>query len=556
MFLFLIFPCISSENSDMLCISGKFLDTFCKCESVVPPEPILHTLLHDLAGTESKLSCSGSSALKAAIKATIEGNQIFVNLHIFNETFKKIEYHDLKYFPNLKSLSFTDSGISSITDDAFKEQKSLENLDLSGNQISMLQNYVFDPLVALKNMSLSNNQIFSIETETFRNLPNLQYLDLFGNKLDMVDNSWLNSLKSMEFLSLKANKIQSLKPNSFHHLISLQMLDLSFNSISVIPHPVFFPLKNLKFLSLAMNKLDSLSESAFKGNGLLEKVNLTGNLWNCDSKLLLLNDWLKKYEADKERAFCIEPPELQNYTIQHGLDILFLELKIEENPICNDSMCNCTITKDKLVIKVNCSNKDFTHLPESLPYKTKVLNLYNNKIKSLTTDHIDIATWSDVSFLYLNNNVIDSLKGLEGTWLLRNLVALHLSNNKLTEIPIHILEQFRGGLLDDMYLSGNPWNCDCNTVRFQTWLQDNYKAVRNFDGICCSSHNGIYSNQPIYRLLKSQLCPQHVQPVNYLDVLNGLMALAIVIIVAKLSYDYWLQKRTGKLPRFFSLNVA
>lgn len=65
----------------------------------------------------------------------------------------------------------------------------------------------------------------------------------------------------------------------------------------------------------------------------------------------------------------------------------------------------------------------------------------------------------------------------------------------------------------------------------------------------------MYANLPIYKLKKSQLCPQSVVLVNYLDVLNGIMAVAIVAIIVKLSYDYWLQKRTGKLPRFFSLNL-
>lgn len=53
----------------------------------------------------------------------------------------------------------------------------------------------------------------------------------------------------------------------------------------------------------------------------------------------------------------MDPPELTNYTVQHALEILYLETKIRESPTCNATMCNCTIGWDKLVITVDCSNK-------------------------------------------------------------------------------------------------------------------------------------------------------------------------------------------------------
>ncbi|XP_054706574.1 protein halfway-like [Uloborus diversus] len=536
-----------SEESKNICISQKVHNSYCKCDTLVPLESIIS---HD--GYDFKLICLEDDALSAANKAARSQKISVRELVASNGTVKVVQHDDLRHFPNLKHLNLSHNQIMSIQDEAFKFQNYLEVLDLSWNNLSAVPDRVFEGLKFLRNLSLAHNKLQAIENKIFDDFCSLEFLDLSHNHLTAVDNIWMTDLINLKILLLNNNNISFI--DSFH-LLHLEKLDLSYNSLTTIPNVAFYRLKNLKFLSLAMNELKTLNESVFKGNVMLEKVNLTGNLWVCDRKLLPLNDWLKKYEAYKEGALCIEPPDLHNYTVQQGLEILYLGLKIAESPICNETMCNCTISKDKLVITVDCSNKGFVRLPEIVPYKTKVLNLYNNNIKSLTTDHIDAVLWSDVSFLYLNNNVIDSLKGLEGTWLLRNLVALHLSNNQLTEIPIHILEQFRGGLLDELYLSGNPWNCDCNTVRFQTWLQDNYRSVRNFDGICCSPDSGLYSNQPIYRLKKSQLCPQQVQLVNYLDILNTLMAIAILVIIIKLSYDYWLQKRTGKLPRFFSLNL-
>ncbi|GFT79338.1 hypothetical protein NPIL_405161 [Nephila pilipes] len=544
---FVLIAAAYSEDSENICFSKKIHNSECICESLLLED-------HVDPDATSKLTCKNGDAFQAAIEIVQARNDlIFLNLQISDSDLESIGHRILKNFQAAEHLNLSENKISLIEKDAFRSMKNLQTLDLSSNSLNLLQEYAFMHLPHLKNLSISNNRLQSIEIKSFYDLLNLEHLDLSNNNLSFVDN-WFAPLKNLKVLILSHNEIRSIANNSFSSIIHLIKLDISFNNLKVIPSLLFYRLKNLNFLSLAMNNLETLDENTFKGNSMLEKVNLTGNLWVCDKKLLPLHDWLRKYETYKEGAICAEPPELHSYTIQHALEILYLERQTLECPTCNATMCNCTISKDKLVITVDCSNRGLTRLPEVLPHRTKALNLYNNKIRSLNIDHINISVWLDVSFLYLNNNIIDSVKGLEGSWLLKNLVALHLSNNRLTEIPIHILEQIRGGLLDELYLSGNPWTCDCNTVRFQAWLQDNYRTVRNFDGICCSKDSGVYANSPIYRLKKSQLCPQQVQMVNPFDVVNGIMAVIIVLIMMKLTVDYILQKRTGKLPRFFSLN--
>ncbi|GIY67715.1 hypothetical protein CEXT_365811 [Caerostris extrusa] len=305
----------------------KIDDSDCVCEN---------HLLSDHADPDitSKLTCTNGDALQAAIKAkNSRSDLVFVNIQISGSSLERISHHDFKNFQDAEHINFSDNKISVIEKDAFKNFKKLEVLDLSSNLLSHLQENAFKHLIHLKNLSISNNKLQAIENNTFYDLHNLLQLDLSQNNLSSV----------------------------------------------VIPNFLFYRVKNLNFLSLSMNQLKTLNESTFKGNTMLERINLTGNLWICDKKLLPLHDWLKKYETYKELAVCAEPPDMHYYTIQHALEILFLEMKVQESPTCNATMCNCTISKDKLVVTVDCSNRGFQRLPEMVPYKTKALNLYNNK---------------------------------------------------------------------------------------------------------------------------------------------------------------------------------
>lgn len=69
--------------------------------------------------------------------------------------------------------------------------------------------------------------------------------------------------------------------------------------------------------------------------------------------------------------------------------------------------------------------------------------------------------------------------------------------------------------------------------------------------------NLMLSGRTIYKILRSDLCPQPMVGAAYhiLDLLSMAMAFLTVFVLCKLLYDWWWQRRTGKLPRFFKLNV-
>lgn len=64
-------------------------------------------------------------------------------------------------------------------------------------------------------------------------------------------------------------------------------------------------------------------------------------------------------------------------------------------------------------------------------------------------------------------------------------------------------------------------------------------------------NNGENSRKLIKDLTRTEIC---VMPndneffLHPLDILNIILATAILLIIGKFIYDYWLFKRTGKLP--------
>lgn len=72
----------------------------------------------------------------------------------------------------------------------------------------------------------------------------------------------------------------------------------------------------------------------------------------------------------------------------------------------------------------------------------------------------------------LENN---SLESLETAQFPPNLIQLYLSKNKLRKLPESIFENQRN--LEQVTLSGNPWNCDCDALTFKKWLTSEREKV-------------------------------------------------------------------------------
>lgn len=406
------------------------------------------------------------------------------------------------------------------------------------------------------------------------NCSKLSVFNLTGQEISdfSVLSTWISSWPHLEILDLSnasLNTIESIfqvNANSSKPLKNLSSVILDNNNIVKLDFSYLFEvIPNLRHISLINNSLTTIECNETlrtRVKSQFESINLANNTINCDkSQLWLIKQFINPQTSTKfpehDQIKCSSPDRLVEMTWSQRVSVL-------ETPICDE--CDCKSLK-RTAISVDCHNKNLTALPDVLPVNTKILNLTSNQIHSIGVPQ-NSKNWENVTYVYLENNLITHFQPLEiNSKFMRNLAALDIRRNKFQEFPSHIFEQFIN--LDQVHLSNNPWLCDCeSTFAFQEWLQRQFQKVGDKEEIICgisgSEENGLRSNslqqrlsaRVIYRLSKSELCPQDnlEEPYDWLDIINFVLGITIVLILTKVTLDYTYQRRTKRLPHFFKLN--
>ncbi|NWS67974.1 TLR5 protein, partial [Crotophaga sulcirostris] len=252
------------------------------------------------------------------------------NLRVLDLGFNRILELDLDAFVGLASLTVlrlfhNQLGNSILEERYFQDLISLEELDLSGNQITRLQPHpLFYNLTVLKTVNLKFNKISNLcesNLTSFRG-KNFLFFSLNSNNLYETDEvAWAkcpNPFRNITFISLdlskngwstekvqyfstaiKGTQIGSLLFSShtmgsgfgFDNLKNpdkdtftglarsdLRLLDISNGYIFSLNSLVFQSLGNLELLNLFKNKINEIQSEAFFGLGNLEILNLSSNL--------------------------------------------------------------------------------------------------------------------------------------------------------------------------------------------------------------------------------------------------------------------------------------
>lgn len=301
-----------------------------------------------------------------------------------------------------------------------RERDRIRLLDLSGNELDSLSCLMDDGSVQqqlehLQRLDLSHNSLLEFPSQLCQSLKCLTRLDLQGNQLDSFPVELL-TLPSLHTLNVSRNSVHS--PLSFSpssHCPSIRHLNLSFNKIQEFPQR----------LGQAMGQLEEL---LIEGNSISE---LSAPLCLPEIKLL---DVSKNNVEEMSRSFLSDCPKLELFSasINKLSELLHLPPKI---------------TTLKL------ANNNFSHVPQPLLQlpNLRSVDLRNNSISRLPGP----VSWSSLNLreLMFSKNSIEALDLSSEVFRWSRLEKLHLSDNKLTQIPAQI------GLLEGLTsldLSRNP----------------------------------------------------------------------------------------------------
>lgn len=105
-----------------------------------------------------------------------------------------------------------------------------------------------------------------------------------------------------------------------------------------------------------------------------------------------------------------------------------------------------------------------------------------------------------------------------------------------------------------LYLSNNPWRCECIfAMRFQELLRKYNSIIADSANVTCQytkddDDDDENIRSAVLTLTHGDICESPQNHMHLLDLLNGILGTLIVLILSKLAYDYYHYRKSGRLP--------
>ncbi|XP_056596563.1 leucine rich repeat containing 4C, genome duplicate a [Triplophysa dalaica] len=173
-------------------------------------------------------------------------------LELFDNRLTTIPNGAFEYLSKLKELWLRNNPIESIPSYAFNRVTSLRRLDLGElKRLSYISEGAFEGLSNLRYLNLGMCNLKEIPN--LIPLARLDELEMSGNQLSIIRPGSFKGLVHLQKLWMMHAQIQTIERNAFDDLQSLVELNLAHNNLTLLPHDLFTPLHHLERVHLHHN---------------------------------------------------------------------------------------------------------------------------------------------------------------------------------------------------------------------------------------------------------------------------------------------------------------
>lgn len=161
-------------------------------------------------------------------------------------------------FEKLRILEITESQLLAISDFAFNGLRSLQVLNLSRNNLTVVKTWSDRALESLHILDLRRNAIATLHKYAFKHYPGLLKLNLAVNHISEIPDELFRFVPSLKYLNVGKNNLKSIYSYTFKHLHKLIHLELKHNQIEFIAADAFVGSTHLKVLHLQVQLSDQI----------------------------------------------------------------------------------------------------------------------------------------------------------------------------------------------------------------------------------------------------------------------------------------------------------
>lgn len=477
-----------------------------------------------------------------------------MKLEHLNISSNKLHWFDYAFVPNsLKSLDIHDNQIDSVENYySLRDGFQLEFLDASRNRIRALG--VLSLLPSLKTIILKNNKISDIGHNTFLNKDNLTDVDLRGNQLSVLNLASLAVSKT-----LKNDKPSFLmSENPFQCSCQMQWLVNPGHS-ERLPNMADLDeaecLVNYHGNNTAVAKLTSVPPNQFlcQYDSHCFSLCMCCDFFGCDCRMQCPDGcscfhdstWSSNIIQCSARGHSEVPALIPMDATSVFLDGNSMRDLSGQIFLGRSRMKNLYLNNSRLT---EVSNNTFVGLLD-----LQLLDLSNNMLQIFRgQEFTDLVNLRE---LYLQNNKILHISE-EAFRPLKSLSVLRLDNNLLTTFPIWELAS--NPFLIGMYIANNVWTCDCEFVsKFRMFIDGNLDKVIDARDVKCIVNNlidGSYSQSGRNCIESTNAAYRTQSPTDigalYIIVGCCIMFLAVIFIIFAMykmqdSLKLWVHAKYG-----------